>query len=157
MFRYRLDGIVEAALGGADCITFHLREDRRHINTDSDSEVLLNIFAHELQRRGKLEIDEEDVFAAVAGVHRRCRGAYAAVAMITGFGIVAFRDPCGVRPLVYGKRETGEGTEYMIASESVALDTLGFELIADDVAGRLVRTLVDGELENAPSRRVTFS
>jgi amidophosphoribosyltransferase len=120
------------------------REDLRHINTDSDSEVLLNIFAHELQRRGKLEIDEEDVFAAVAGVHRRCRGAYAAVAMITGFGIVAFRDPCGVRPLVYGKRETGEGTEYMIASESVALDTLGFELIADVGPGEAVLLRMSG-------------
>lgn len=106
--------------------------------------MLLNIFAHELQRRGKLEIDEEDVFAAVAGVHRRCRGAYAAVAMITGFGIVAFRDPCGVRPLVYGKRETGDGTEYMVASESVAMDTLDFELIADVGPGEAVLLRMTG-------------
>jgi amidophosphoribosyltransferase len=120
------------------------REDLRHINTDSDSEVLLNVFAHELQRRGKLEIDQDDVFAAVAGVHRRCRGAYAAVAMITGFGIVAFRDPCGVRPLVYGKRETLKGTEYMVASESVALDTLGFELIADVGPGEAVLLSMSG-------------
>jgi amidophosphoribosyltransferase len=114
------------------------REDLRHINTDSDSEVLLNVFAHELQRRGKLEIDEDDVFAAVAGVHRRCHGAYAAVAMITGYGIVAFRDPCGVRPLVYGRRETPLGVEHMVASESVALDTLGFELIDDVRPGEAV-------------------
>jgi amidophosphoribosyltransferase len=122
-------------------------EDLRHINTDSDSEVLLNVFAHELQRRGKLEIDEEDVFAAVAGVHRRCRGAYAAVAMITGYGIVAFRDPYGVRPLVYGKRETGKGTEYMVASESVALDTLGFELIADVAPGEAVLMKMTGGMD----------
>ncbi len=120
------------------------REDLRHINTDSDSEVLLNVFAHELQRRGKLEIDHEDVFAAVAGVHRRCRGAYAAVAMITGFGIVAFRDPCGVRPLVYGKRESAQGLEYMVASESVALDTLGFELIDDVRPGEAVFLGMEG-------------
>jgi amidophosphoribosyltransferase len=120
------------------------REDLRHINTDSDSEVLLNVFAHELQRRGKLEIDQDDVFAAVAGVHRRCRGAYAAVAMVTGFGIVAFRDPCGVRPLVYGKRETLAGTEYMVASESVALDTLGFELIGDVGPGEAVLLSMGG-------------
>jgi amidophosphoribosyltransferase len=102
------------------------------------------VFAHELQRRGKLEIDQDDVFAAVAGVHRRCRGAYAAVAMVTGFGIVAFRDPCGVRPLVYGKRETLAGTEYMVASESVALDTLGFELIGDVGPGEAVLLSMGG-------------
>jgi amidophosphoribosyltransferase len=122
------------------------RDDLRHINTDSDSEVLLNVFAHELQLRGKLEIDQEDVFAAVAGVHRRCRGAYAAVAMITGFGIVAFRDPCGVRPLVYGKRGTLNGTEYMAASESVALDVLGFELIADVGPGEAVLLTMNGTM-----------
>jgi amidophosphoribosyltransferase len=122
------------------------REDLRHINTDSDSEVLLNVFAHELQRRGKLEINADDVFAAVAGVHRRCRGAYAAVAMITGFGIVAFRDPYGVRPLVYGKRETDKGAEYMVASESVALDPQGFELIDDVRPGEAVFMPMDGGL-----------
>jgi glutamine phosphoribosylpyrophosphate amidotransferase len=82
------------------------RDDLRHINTDSDSEVLLNIFAHELQQRGKLRIDENDLFEAVAGVHRRCRGAYAVVAMMTGYGIVGFRDPHGIRPLGFGSRET---------------------------------------------------
>ena len=122
------------------------REDLRHINTDSDSEVLLNVFAHELQRRGKLEIDEEDVFAAVAGVHRRCKGAYAAVAMITGYGIVAFRDPFGVRPLVYGRRETSQGAEYMVASESVAMDTLGFELIDDVRPGEAVLLRMNGDM-----------
>ena len=77
--------------------------------------------------QGKLRIDENDIFRAVAGVHRRCRGGYAAVAMIPGYGVVAFRDPYGIRPLVFGSRETDDGTEFMVASESVALDTLGFD------------------------------
>ena len=106
-------------------------EDLRHMNTDSDSEVLLNVFAHELQRLGKLRINHNDVFEAVKGVHRRCRGAYAVVAMITGYGLVGFRDPYGIRPAVFGKRESDQGTEYMIASESVALDALDFQLIRD--------------------------
>ena len=121
-------------------------DDLRHLNTESDSEILLNIFAHELQIQGKLRIDEQDVFRAVAGVHRRCRGGYAAVAMIPGFGVFGFRDPNGIRPLVYGRRETPAGAEYMIASESVALDTLGFKLIADVAPGEAVLITVDGEL-----------
>ncbi|MBK5965293.1 amidophosphoribosyltransferase [Thiocystis minor] len=121
-------------------------DDLRHLNTESDSEILLNIFAHELQVQGKLRIDEQDVFRAVAGVHRRCRGGYAAVAMIPGFGVFGFRDPNGIRPLVYGRRETPAGAEYMIASESVALDTLGFKLIADVAPGEAVLMTVDGEL-----------
>jgi amidophosphoribosyltransferase len=121
-------------------------EDLRHLNTESDSEVLLNIFAHELQIQGKLRIDEQDVFEAVEGVHRRCRGGYASVLMIPGFGICGFRDPYGIRPVVYGKRETDEGTEYMIASESVALDTLGFDLIADIAPGEAVFIHADGRL-----------
>jgi len=121
-------------------------DDLRHLNTDSDSEVLLNIFAHELQRQGKLRIDENDVFEAVAGVHRRCRGGYAAVAMIPGFGVFGFRDPCGIRPLIYGVRETPEGLEYMIASESVALDTSGFRILADVAPGEAVFISVDGRL-----------
>jgi amidophosphoribosyltransferase len=122
------------------------REDLRHINTGSDSEVLLNVFAHELQRCGKLQVDEDDIFTAVAGVHRRCRGAYAAVAMIMGYGVVAFRDPHGIRPLVYGRRETEKGVEYMVASESVALDSLGFELVADVRPGEAVFLRHDGKL-----------
>lgn len=121
-------------------------EDLRHLNTESDSEVLLNIFAHELQVQGKLRIDEQDIFNAVEGVHRRCRGGYAAVLMIPGFGICGFRDPHGIRPIVYGKRETDEGPEYMIASESVALDTLGFELISDIAPGQAVFIQADGQL-----------
>ena len=114
------------------------REDLRHINTESDSEVLLNVFAHELQQQGKLQVNAEDVFAAVRGVHKRCKGAYAAVALITGHGVVGFRDPHGIRPLVYGKRETDSGVEYMIASESVALSALGFEVVDDVRPGEAV-------------------
>jgi amidophosphoribosyltransferase len=123
------------------------KEDRRHINTESDSEILLNVFAHELQSIGKLRIDADDIFAAVAGVHRRCRGGYAAIAVITGYGIVGFRDPYGIRPIVFGKRETDLGTEYMIASESVALDVLGFDLIRDIAPGEAVFIDMDGDLK----------
>ncbi|HSQ08616.1 MAG TPA: amidophosphoribosyltransferase [Chromatiaceae bacterium] len=121
-------------------------EDLRHINTESDSEVLLNVFAHELQVQGKLRIDDGDLFRAVTGVHRRCRGGYAAVAMIPGFGILGFRDPNGIRPLVYGKRASENGVEYMIASESVALDTLDFTLMADVAPGEAVFIDVDGRI-----------
>jgi amidophosphoribosyltransferase len=122
------------------------QEDLRQINTESDSEVLLNVLAHELQQHAKLTMDVEDVFKAVTGVHRRCRGAYAAVAMITGHGVVAFRDPFGIRPLVYGKRESPEGTDYMMASESVALDVLGYELIRDVAPGEAVFISLDGQI-----------
>lgn len=120
--------------------------DRRHLNTESDTEILLNVFAHELMERGRLKLDENDVFEAVAGLHRRCRGAYAVVAMITGYGLVGMRDPYGIRPVVYGKRETEHGTDYMIASESVALDALGFELIDDIGPGEAVVITLDGKL-----------
>jgi amidophosphoribosyltransferase len=121
-------------------------DDLRHINTESDSEILLNVFAHELQVQNKLRIDEQDIFRAVEGVHRRCRGGYAAVAMVPGFGVFGFRDPHGIRPVVYGSRETDAGTEYVIASESVALDTLGFELIGDIAPGECVLITADGGL-----------
>lgn len=120
--------------------------DRRHLNTDSDTEILLNVFAHELMQRGRLRLTEDDIFEAVGGLHRRCRGAYAAVAMITGYGMVGFRDPYAIRPVVYGKRETQAGTDYMIASESVALDALGFELIGDIGPGEAVVITLDGKL-----------
>ena len=113
-------------------------EDQRHINTDSDSEVLLNVFAHELQSLGKLHLTVDDVFQAVSGVHRRCRGSYAAVVMIAGFGILGFRDPHGIRPIVFGEKKSEQGSEFMIASESVALDVLGFELNRDLEPGEAV-------------------
>ena len=120
--------------------------DLRHVNTSSDSEVLLNVFAHELAQRGKLQPTEEDVFAAVTDVHNRCVGGYAVVAMVTGYGIVGFRDPHGIRPIVFGQRHTDEGVEYMIASESVSLDVLGFTLIRDLAPGEAVYITEDGKL-----------
>ncbi len=111
--------------------------DLRHINTSSDSEVLLNVFAHELGKQGH-HLNPEDIFDAVRRVHRRCRGGYAAVAMINGFGMVAFRDPQGIRPVVFGTRQTPEGQDVMIASESVALDVGGFELARDLAPGEAI-------------------
>ncbi|CAG7857120.1 partial amidophosphoribosyltransferase, partial [biofilm metagenome] len=121
-------------------------EDQRHINTDSDSEVLLNVFAHELQSLGKLRLTVDDVFKAVSGVHRRCRGAYAVVLMIAGFGILGFRDPHGIRPVVFGERKSVFGSEFMVASESVALDVLGFELIRDIAPGEAIFIEASGHL-----------
>ncbi len=115
-----------------------IREDRRHLNSESDSEVLLNVFASELQRVGTPRVTPADVFAALSAVYRRCRGGYAVVAMIIGHGILGFRDPHGIRPLVLGKRESSKGPEYMLASESVALDMLGFELVRDVAPGEVV-------------------
>ncbi|MBX6420519.1 MAG: amidophosphoribosyltransferase [Sinobacteraceae bacterium] len=121
-------------------------DDRRHLNTDSDSEVLLNVFAHELMMCGTLRVAPKDVFEAVSRVHLRARGAYACVALISGYGIVGFRDPFGIRPLVFGKRQGTYGVDYMIASESVALDALGFERIADVAPGEAVYVTLDGKL-----------
>ena len=122
------------------------RADLRHINTNSDSEVLLNVFAHELQQLGKFTPSPDDVFEAVRRVHRRVEGAYAVVAMITGYGIVAFRDPHGVRPVCYGSRQTPRGMEYMVASESVALSAMGFTLERDLHPGEAVYITASGAL-----------
>lgn len=113
-------------------------EGRRHLNTRSDSEILLNVLAGELQALNKMRLRDSDLFKAVAGVHRRCRGAYATVALIPGVGMLAFRDPYGIRPCVLGKRETAAGVEHAVASESVALDVLGFELVRDIKPGEAV-------------------
>ena len=122
------------------------QSDLRHINTASDSEVLLNVFAHELQSSGSLNLTPDQIFTAVTETHKRVEGAYAVVAMLTGKGIVGFRDPHGIRPLVYGKRDTESGCEYMIASESVALQTAGFELIADLKPGEAAYIDAAGEI-----------
>ena len=121
-------------------------EDLRHINTDSDSEVLLNIFAHELQQVGKMAPTPDDVFKAVEGVHRRCRGGYVGLVMISGYGIVGFRDKHGIRPLVFGRRDNNGETEYMLASESVALDSQGFTLVRDVQPGEAVYIDYQGRL-----------
>tara|TARA_R110002167_G_scaffold110677_7_gene281449 strand:+ start:23750 stop:25282 length:1533 start_codon:yes stop_codon:yes gene_type:complete len=122
------------------------KEDLRHINTDSDSEVLLNVFAHELQMLAKMQPTAEDVFTAVRGVHRRCKGGYAALVMLGGYGIVGFRDRNGIRPLVFGKRERSGFTEYMLASESVALDSQGFQIVRDVAPGEAVYIDVKGQI-----------
>jgi amidophosphoribosyltransferase len=125
------------------------RQDLRHVNTNSDSEVLLNVLAHELQAASKgAQLDPDTVFTAVAGVHRRVRGAYAVVAMIAGFGLLAFRDPFGIRPLIIGKNLTAAGTEYLVASESVALDTLGFSILRDVEPGEAVLIDVNGRFNS---------
>ncbi|GHE19817.1 amidophosphoribosyltransferase [Halomonas urumqiensis] len=119
--------------------------DLRHINTSSDSEVLLNVFAHELGKQG-LYLEPGDIFDAVRRVHRRCKGGYAAVSIINGVGLVAFRDPNGIRPVVFGTRNEGEGQDVMIASESVALDVGGFELHRDLAPGEAIFVDMDGEI-----------
>jgi amidophosphoribosyltransferase len=121
------------------------RQDLRHVNTNSDSEVLLNVLAHELQEGAtNYKLDPATIFAAVSGVYRRCRGAYAVVAMVAGYGLLAFRDPYGIRPLVFGRAETAQGYEYMVASESVALDSLGFQVVRDVAPGEAIFIDQDG-------------
>ena len=122
------------------------KTDLRHMNTDSDSEVLLNIFAHELSQKKQIEPRPKDIFSAVEGVHKRCRGGYAAVVMITGYGILGFRDINGIRPLVFGSRTSNGQKEYMIASESVALDSQGFTIERDVAPGEAVYIDVQGNL-----------
>ncbi len=123
-----------------------VNHDRRHLNTGSDTEALLNVFADELQRQDGPRLTPDAVFSAVAGVHRRCRGGYAVVAMILGHGIVAFRDPNGIRPICLGRRDSEQGPEYMVASESVAMDALDFQLIDDIAAGEAVYIEAGGRL-----------
>ncbi|MDE9542610.1 amidophosphoribosyltransferase [Xenorhabdus bovienii] len=120
---------------------------RRHVNTTSDSEILLNIFANELTQFPDFPLEPDDIFAAVAEMHKKIRGAYACVALIIGHGLVAFRDPNGIRPLVLGKRRLEDGrNEYMVASESVALDTLGFEFLRDVASGEAIYITEKGQL-----------
>lgn len=126
------------------------QDDLRQINTGSDSEVLLNVFAHELMgsvRDRNAMLQTQDIFDAVRRVHRRCRGAYAVVAMIVGYGLVAFRDPYGIRPLVLGERIDGSSRSVMAASESVALDVLGYQSIGDVAPGEAVFIRTDGAIE----------
>lgn len=124
------------------------QQDLRHLNTRSDSEIVLNVLAHELRASvGKREqLTPQDVFNAVANVYKRCKGAYAVVAMVVGWGILAFRDSFGIRPLVYGIRDSREGPEHMFASESVALDVLGFDLMDDIQPGEAVYISTTGQV-----------
>lgn len=109
----------------------------RHINTSSDSELLLNILADNLQKTGKFRINEEDIFTAIGGLMKQCQGAYACVAMLAGFGIIAFRDPNGIRPVGMATRAsaTGTGQDYLFSSESVVADASGFGDWEDVKAG----------------------
>ena len=129
------------------------RKDLRHVNTSSDSEVLMNIFAHELLERGKTYLEDElwfniqDAFHAVSKVHERCRGGYAIISMITGYGVLGFRDPWGIRPLILGRRDAPNGgDEWVLASESVALIALGCEIVRDVEPGEAVFITASGEL-----------
>jgi amidophosphoribosyltransferase len=125
------------------------RTDLRHINTGSDSEVLVNVLAHELEKASvKLRLEPQTIFTAVANVHRRVRGAYAVVAMIAGYGVLAFRDPFGIRPLCIGYNETPSGTEFMFASESVAVDALGYRLLRDVGPGEAIFVDEDGRFHS---------
>lgn len=125
------------------------RVDRRHINTNSDSEVLLNVFAHELYTASHGgSLDEEAIFNAVSAVHRRAKGAYAVIAQIASYGLVAFRDPYGIRPLCIGRMETDQGVEWMLASESVALTGCGYTLVRDVEPGEAVFIDLDGNFSS---------
>jgi amidophosphoribosyltransferase len=132
-----------------DELSRHLTDqDRRHLNTGSDSEVLLNVFAHELQSRTNGRPQPEQIFDAIESVHKRCSGGYAVVAMIIGHGIVAFRDPNGIRPLALGHRDGETGDEYMVASESVALDVLRFQRLRDVRPGEAIYIENNGTLHS---------
>ncbi len=127
------------------------RQDLRHINTNSDSEVLLNVLAHELEKASvKLRLDPQTIFTAVSQVHKRVRGAYAVIAMIAGYGVLAFRDPYGIRPAVIGYNETPAGVEYMVASESVAVEALGFRVLRDIAPGEAVFIDEEGNFYSQP-------
>ena len=158
-------------LTNADTLRDELfREDLRQLNTGSDSEILLNVLAHELRNTvdsGTLKLRPEDVFAAVRKVFKRCRGAYSVVVLIVGYGLLAFRDPNGIRPLVIGqKRPDSPEASVMLASESVALDVLGYQVIGDvdpgeavfvDLHGSIHREEIIQMARHAGARRVYFA
>ncbi len=140
-------------LTNADVLRNELfKQDLRQLNTSSDSEVLLNIFAHELKKaigESSLRAAPDDVFNAIRGVFRRCRGAYAVAAMIVGVGIIAFRDPCGIRPLAYGIRKDKGETSHIFASESVAMDVLGYDLVRDIAPGEVMLVDLQGQVHSS--------
>ena len=120
----------------------------RHLNTDSDSEVLLNIFAHELGKQRAILPSKKHFFKAVRKTHIRCQGAYAVVALITGFGLLAFRDPRGIRPLVIGVKDGPTKKEYIVASENASFSALGFKTLRDVYPGEAVFIDVEGNLHS---------
>ncbi|UJF18774.1 amidophosphoribosyltransferase [Vibrio sp. SS-MA-C1-2] len=142
-------------LTNTENIEKELQQRRRHLNTNSDSEILLNILADQLdqlgqcqlKQLGRSQLDKIDIFAAIAAVHQKVTGAYGVVAMVVGHGLLAFRDPYGIRPLCFGERVLEDGSkEYMVASESVALDAVGFEFVRDVEPGEGLYITFDGQL-----------
>ena len=130
--------------------------DRRHLNTNSDSEVILNIFAHELQQIGGVQPSKEEIFEAVTRMQSRLSGAYSIIIMINNVGLVAVRDPHGIRPLIIGKRDEDlMGAEYMIASESAAIDALDFKIIDDIAAGETIFISKEGKMSRCKSQKAT--
>ncbi|HEY2925409.1 amidophosphoribosyltransferase [Piscinibacter sp.] len=121
--------------------------DRRHINTDSDTEVLINILANELEVAARdLPLSPEEVFKAVRAVHKRIKGSYAVVSLIAGYGLLAFRDPFGIRPLCFGEGTTPVGREVMVASESVAIEGTGHKVLRDVAPGEAVFIDLEGNI-----------
>ncbi|ODQ66617.1 Amidophosphoribosyltransferase [Nadsonia fulvescens var. elongata DSM 6958] len=136
-------GVVLAHNGNlvnAEKLKVHLDQDvHRHINTDSDSELLLNVFAAELEKKGKVRVNDEDIFTALEGVYKLCVGGYACVGMLAGYSLIGFRDPHGIRPLVFGTRTKADGAkDYMLSSESVVLKAQGFTEWRDILPGEAV-------------------
>jgi amidophosphoribosyltransferase len=152
---YGISIVHNGNLVNTDSLCAELAEtDRRHLNTNSDSEVILNIFAHELQQIGGVQPSKEEIFEAVTRMQSRLFGAYSIIIMINNVGLVAVRDPHGIRPLIIGKRDEDlMGAEYMIASESAAIDALDFKIIDDIAAGETIFISKEGKMSRSKSQK----
>ncbi len=152
---YGISIVHNGNLVNTDSLCEELAEtDRRHLNTNSDSEVILNIFAHELQHIGGVQPSKEEIFEAVTRMQSRLSGAYSIIIMINNVGLVAVRDPHGIRPLIIGKRDEDlMGAEYMIASESAAIDALDFKIIDDIAAGETIFISKEGKMSRSKSQK----
>ncbi len=152
---YGISIVHNGNLVNTDSLCEELAEtDRRHLNTNSDSEVILNIFAHELQQIGGVQPSKEEIFEAVTRMQSRLSGAYSIIIMINNVGLVAVRDPHGIRPLIIGKRDEDlMGAEYMIASESAAIDALDFKIIDDIAAGETIFISKEGKMSRSNSQK----
>ena len=153
---YGISIVHNGNLVNTDSLCEELAEtDRRHLNTNSDSEVILNIFAHELQQIGGVLPSKEEIFEAVTRMQSRLSGAYSIIIMINNLGLVAVRDPHGIRPLIIGKRDEDlMGAEYMIASESAAIDALDFKIIDDIAAGETIFISKEGKMSRSKSQKL---
>ena len=152
---YGISIVHNGNLVNTDSLCEELAEtDRRHLNTNSDSEVILNIFAHELQQIGGVQPSKEEIFEAVTRMQSRLSGAYSIIIMINNVGLVAVRDPHGIRPLIIGNRDEDlMGAEYMIASESAAIDALDFKIIDDIAAGETIFISKEGKMSRSKSQK----